>query len=150
MLKENLQIKLVDKKIKLVNRFSVPEDGWIALARSMLGITKAQLAKKLKISPQRLGVIEKGEKGKTVKLKTLVKVANELNCNLYYCFVPKYKTFEKLLEAKIDAYVEKKIQAIQKTMQLESQGISKGILSVQKELLKKEIYVQGLKDIWND
>ena len=150
MSKDTLQMRILDAKIKTIHTFILPKNGWIKPIRNVLGITKSQLAKKMNVTAQRLGVIEKGEREQTIKIRTLEKVAKALNCNLFYCFIPNQKSFERLLEDKVDSYVKKRLKLVQRTMELEGQGVNKETLKIQGELLKKELYTKSLKEIWNE
>ena len=64
-----------------------PLQGWIKTIRELLGMTSIQFSKKLKVSQPRLAVIEKNEKN--LKLSTMEKIADELNCDFVYALVPR-------------------------------------------------------------
>jgi transcriptional regulator with XRE-family HTH domain len=64
-----------------------PLQGWIKTIRELLSMTTAQFSKKLKISQPRLVFMEKNEKN--LKLSTMEKIADELNCDFVYALVPR-------------------------------------------------------------
>lgn len=73
-------------KIKAIN-FEMPAQGWVKAIRDALGMTTTQLAKKLGVTHPRILQIEKDES--SLRLSTLEKVADALDCKLVYSLVPK-------------------------------------------------------------
>lgn len=66
-----------------------PLQGWIKTLRELLGMTTVQFSKKLKVSQPRLAFMEKNEKN--LKISTMEKIADELNCDFVYALVPREK-----------------------------------------------------------
>jgi predicted DNA-binding mobile mystery protein A len=85
------------RKIKL----SLPEIGWIQKLRELYGMNQSQFSIKLQISKNGVSKIEKSERDGTIQLKTLQKMAEELNAELVYFLVPK-EPIEKFIEKKSD------------------------------------------------
>jgi predicted DNA-binding mobile mystery protein A len=68
----------------------IPQKGWIKFFREILSMSSRQLGDRMGISQSRVSELEKGETEKTVKLKTLEKAAEALNCDLYYVLLPRH------------------------------------------------------------
>lgn len=66
-----------------------PPQGWIRTLRDSLGMTGGDLARRMGVHPSRIPAIERGEKELTLKLDTLTRVADALNCDLVYALVPR-------------------------------------------------------------
>ena len=81
--------KSYQKKFDLLkpNIIERPIQGWIKTIRDFFGMTTTQLAKRLDINQSRVVRMEKNEKN--IKLSTLEKIADVLNCDLVYTFVPR-------------------------------------------------------------
>lgn len=95
-----------------------PLQGWIKTIRELLGMTTIQFSKKLKISQPRLAFMEKNEKN--LKLSTMEKIANELNCDFVYALIPR----EKISDIIYNRAKQKALQIVSKVnsnMSLENQ-----------------------------
>src|SRR5450432_2560904 len=76
------------KELGPVTRYSPPLRGWIKAVREALGITTAQLAKRLGMKQPSVVAIERSEAKSTIELATLRRVAEALDCTLVYASVP--------------------------------------------------------------
>ena len=118
--------------------------GWIKTIRELLGMTTIQFSKKLKISQPRLVFMEKNEKN--LKLSTMEKIADELNCDFVYALVPR----EKINNIIYNRAKQKALQIITKVnnnMSLENQ------LSENKEILEEtieDLLNKKITRIWDD
>ena len=66
-----------------------PHTGWIRALRNALGMSGADLARRMGVSQQRIPAIERGEQNMTIKLDTLMRAADALDCALVYALVPR-------------------------------------------------------------
>lgn len=62
--------------------------GWIRAVRNQRDMLAKQLAKKMRVSPARISVLEKDELRGAVTLKMMQKAAEALDCTFVYAFVP--------------------------------------------------------------
>jgi predicted DNA-binding mobile mystery protein A len=69
-------------------RYTPPVRGWIKALREALGMSTAQLAKRLGIRQPSLVALEQSEAKGTIELATLRRVAEALDCTLVYALVP--------------------------------------------------------------
>jgi predicted DNA-binding mobile mystery protein A len=75
------------------NRFRMV---WLRDVRQALGISVAELARKLKVNPSVFFRMEKRERRKGVTLRTLEGMAEAMDCKLVYAIVPKRGTLEQM------------------------------------------------------
>jgi len=75
-------------ELRPVSRYATPQKGWIRAIRDALGMTRVQLAKRMDITPQSLLGIEESEAQGSVRLDTLRKAAEALDCTLVHVLVP--------------------------------------------------------------
>lgn len=75
----------------------VPCIGWIKTFRKALGMTAAQLAKRLHVDPSAVIHMEKREAKRDITLSLLDRVAKHLNCRLIYYYEP-LSSLDKQLE----------------------------------------------------
>ena len=81
--------KSFQKKFDLLKQSIIerPIQGWIKTIREFFGMTTTQLAKKLDISQSRIVRMEQNEKN--IKISTMERIADALNCDFIYTFVPR-------------------------------------------------------------
>lgn len=60
----------------------IPPQGWLRTIRELLGMTTTQFAKKIGVSQPRVFNMEKNEK--KLKISTMEKIADSLNCDFVY------------------------------------------------------------------
>lgn len=101
-----------------------PSRGWIRAIRQGLGMTTAQLAKRMGVSQPRVTELEKAEAGLGVTLHSLERAAEALDCRLVYVLVPKRPLSDRLAE-RADEVAEAQLAVVDQTMLLEKQGIGK-------------------------
>ena len=108
-----------------VKQVAIPPTGWIKAIRTTLGMSLQQLGKRLNISKQAVSDIEKREQNGSITIKSLREVAQAMDMQLVYGFVPNDKS--------LDAYIEKRalelattiVMRTAHTMKLEDQANSK-------------------------
>ena len=104
---------------------ATPMGGWVNAIRTTLGMTLAQLGKRVGTNASRINRIEKDEISGSVTLKTLRSVAAAMDSELVYAIVPNRK-IEAII---IDRYIARhyaRDRQISKHMKLEGQGTSEG------------------------
>jgi predicted DNA-binding mobile mystery protein A len=123
-MKKKLIINQLDAKMKRLNTTSIgelPSTGWIKATRLALGMSQEQLGKKLQITRQSVQELEKREKEGTITLKTLKEVANVLDIQLVYGFIPNQGSLEALIEKKANELATRIVMRTSNTMKLEDQ-----------------------------
>jgi len=144
--------KQLDKRLNIlqnVNILARPPRGWIKAIRESLGMTTAQLAKRLGVSQPRVLAIEKAEVSGSIKLESLERAARALDCRLVYALVPR-NSLESLAENRARELAKKRLRATSHSMALEDQRVDE---ADEKEHLKR--LVQKLLDqpgsaLWED
>ncbi len=80
---------VIIKQWRNLKTFPTPR-GWIYALRMALGMTAADLAKRMKQSPISIVSLEASEARGTIQLSTLRKAAKAMNCTVVYAVVPRY------------------------------------------------------------
>src|SRR5688572_24021899 len=119
---KELMRKQLDDKLKNLQSFAVPKDGWVKTICTALDMSSSQLAKRCKISKQRLNRIETDELSKKTTLSTLEKVAEQLECKLVYAFVPNDK-LSTIVEKQARKKALQQLEQVAHSMSLENQAI---------------------------
>lgn len=142
-----LQRRSVDKKTCNLSsgKDLIPRgSSWINIIRTALGMTSTQLANRLNISQPRITALEKNETN--LKISTLQKVAEALNCDFVYYFKPK-ESLQKLVENKATIKAKEILKNVNQNMSLEDQSvedIDESICDLRDELIRNNI-----KIIWD-
>ena len=99
--RERLDARL--DQLKPVDRFKSPPKGWIKALREALGMSGAQFAKRLGVSPQTASAMEKSEVNASIKLETLRKAAEALDCTLV---TNNLREFERVPGLKLENWID--------------------------------------------
>jgi predicted DNA-binding mobile mystery protein A len=112
------------KEIGAATRFTPPVRGWIKAIREALGMSTAQLAKRLRIKQPSVIALEKSEAKGTIELASLRRVAEALDCTLVYALVPK-KPLESVVRGRARSLVRRRLEAVEHSMLLENQKVTR-------------------------
>ena len=144
--------KSLDKKLKIMQNTEAlarPPRGWIKAIREALGMTSAQLARRLGVSQPRVLAIEKAEATGSIKLESLERAARALDCRLVYTLVPR-KPFESMVEDRARGLARNRLQATSHSMALEDQQVDQADEQVHLERLMQKLLNQSGSKLWED
>jgi predicted DNA-binding mobile mystery protein A len=144
--------KKLDKRLKLLQNVDVlarPPRGWVKAIREALGMTMAQLADRLGVSQPRVLGIEKAESSGTIKLETLERAAQALDCRLVYALVPR-NSLKSMTEDRARALARKRLRATSHSMALEDQRVDKADEEEHLERLVQKLLDQSGSALWED
>jgi predicted DNA-binding mobile mystery protein A len=110
------------KALRPVTRYSSPVRGWIKAVRDALGMTTAQLAKRLGMKQPSVVAIEQSEAKGAIELATLRRVAEALDCTLVYALVPN-KPLEAAVRDRARAFLRRRRGPVEHSMLLENQKV---------------------------
>ena len=142
--------KQLDKRLNLLQNVDIlarPPRGWIKAIREALGMTTAQLGKRLGVSQPRVLGIEKAEVSGSIKLESLERAAHALDCRLVYALVPR-KPLEYLVEDRARELAKKRLRAISHSMALEDQRVDEADEQEHLERLVLKLLNQPGSALW--
>ena len=120
------------------------KQGWVSSIRQALGMTALQLAKRLGVSQPRITKIESNEKN--LKISTMEKIAQSLDCDFVYGFIPK-----ESLQTTISRQARKKasqlLTKVNANMALEDQLAKDPHIL---DDLADEMTAKNIKRIWDE
>lgn len=102
------------------DEFSPPGGGWVRAVREALGMSQADLAARLRVAPQAVQQIEASERDGTVRLSTLRRAAEAMDCTVAYVLLPR-TALEDTVVAQARRIAATEIAATERTMALEAQ-----------------------------
>jgi predicted DNA-binding mobile mystery protein A len=121
------QLDATLRQAAAIASLETPRSGWIKSIRQALGMTAAQLAKRLRTSPQSVLALEKREVAGSITLATLEKAARALDCQMRVVFIPNRGIEESVTRRAMERARDERNQIVH-TMGLEGQA--KGVREV--------------------
>lgn len=100
-----------------------PHRGWIRAVRDALGMSGTELAHRLGVSQQSVPELERSEVRDTIKLETLRRAANALDCDLVYFIVPR-TTLAESVSAQATRKAARQLAEVAHHSRLEDQEVS--------------------------
>lgn len=140
---------LVDRAVVSTRGLFVPKEGWIRTVRKALGMSGAQLARRLGVTRALVSNTERAELSGSVTIKAMQQMARAMDCQFVYAIVP-----DGAIQDKISQRAREKALAIvertNKHMALEAQTLSKEQIDFEIRRLQQELVNELPSDLWND
>ena len=95
-----------------------PKQGWISAVRRALGMTAKQLAERVGLSQPRIAKMELNENN--LKISTMKKIAEGLDCDFVYGFIPK-SSLQETIKRQAHKKAEAILSSVNTNMALENQ-----------------------------
>jgi len=141
LLRRSYQKKFDTLKKAIIDR---PSQGWLKTIREFLGMTTTQLAKKINVTQPRVINLEKNEKN--TKISTMERIADALNCEFFYAFVPR-ENIDEIIYNQAKKKALKILNKVNANMSLENQLANSDELM---EDIIKELLDHNISRIWDE
>lgn len=128
-----------------ISELAPPWQGWIRTLRDALGMSGADLARRLGVHQSRISAIERGEREQTIKIETLARAAEALDCDLIYVLVPRSSLDEMVADQARRRAVEH-LKNVVAHSRLENQEVTQDDLENQIALFTAVF--QRRRDLW--
>lgn len=99
-----------------------PPRGWIRAIRDALGMSTTELAKRMRVAQTRVSSIERAEADGTIKLDTLRRAADALDCDLVYFLVPR-TSLDSAVQTQARRKAAASLRHVAHNMRLEDQAV---------------------------
>lgn len=99
-----------------------PTRGWIRAIRDALGMSTTDLGRRMGIAQTRVSVIERSEAAGAIKLDTLSRAADALDCELVYFFIPR-TSLEEAVQTQGRKKAADHLRRVAHSMRLEDQAV---------------------------
>jgi predicted DNA-binding mobile mystery protein A len=124
-----------------------PIRGWIRAIRNALGMNMRQLADRLGVSQSRISKIEQDELSGALTIKTLEKIADQLDCVFVYGFAPR-TSLEKTVRKQAACVAQERLNKISHHMYLEAQELTNHHAKAAFENTVEEV-LESPSKLWN-
>lgn len=137
----------LDKKfeaLRPLDRFAMPPKGWIRAIRDAIGMTGAQLGRRVGNSPQGIVGLERSEAAGTIQLNTLRRAAEAMECVLVYAIIPK-TSLGDMVNSRAREIARRALQRVSHSMALEDQQVDRDME------LRIQTYIETAlrdRDLW--
>ena len=142
--------KRLDERLDLARpaaRLRPPIKGWIRAIRDGLGMSGAQLARRLGVSAQNVDQVERSEASGSIQLSTLQRVAEALDATLVYAIVPN-TSLERMVRDRARLIATKALRRVSQTMKLEGQETGNDDLEARiDDYIRNEL---SNRELWSD
>jgi len=115
------------------SRFAVPRLGWIRAVRDALGMSAADLAARMGISDASVRSLEAKEQSGGIRLSSLRRAAEAMDCTLAYAFVPN-ESLEHTVRRQAAIVLSEQLDRVRQTMRLEDQLTGVGAAGSEEQL----------------
>ncbi len=98
-----------------------PARGWVNGIRRALGMSEKQLGDRMGISQPSVHSLERSEADGTIRLSTLRRAAEALECELVYALIPRH-SLDDLVTERARALARDELERVHQSMALEDQA----------------------------
>lgn len=114
----------LDDELKRAHVPDRPPGGWIRAVRQGLGLSGHQLAQRLGITRQSLAGLERSEADGSIRLATLRRAADAMDCDLAYVLIPRAgQGLDGVLRRRARESALREMTPVRHTMALEAQSV---------------------------
>lgn len=142
----------LDKRLNILKNTDAlarPPLGWVRAIRQALGMTTAQLGKRIGVTQSRAFDIEKAEVSGKITLDSLERAAKALDCRVVYALVPR-QPLETLAEERALKKARSRLQSTSHSMALEAQSVDSEDEKAQVKKLARRLLEKPGSDLWED
>ena len=139
---ENAAVSFIDLKM--------PPEGWLRTVRSALGMSGAEVARKLGVTRARVTAAERDELDGGISLKSMQAMAEAMGCRFVYAIIPPSGHIEDLILAQARKKALAIVGLTSTHMALEDQKLPDATIAQEVERLTSEIARERPSDFWND
>jgi predicted DNA-binding mobile mystery protein A len=108
-------------EMRPTSRFTPPRLGWVRAVRDALGMSADDLGRRMGITGASVRSIEKNEQAGGVRLSTLRRAAEAMDCEVVYALVPK-ESLDATVKRQARRILREQWQRVDRSMALEDQA----------------------------
>ena len=129
---------------------TTPQEGWLRTVRKALGMSGAELARKMGVTRARVTQAEHAELSGGVTLKSMQATAEAMGCRFVYVIIPSSGRIEDVITAQARKRAMAIVGTASKHMALENQKLPNDKIAEEVERLTREIAQEMPPDFWSD
>ena len=141
---------IVDNAAASHTGLKIPPEGWLRTVRNALGMSGAELARRLGVTRGRVAQAERAELTGGVTLKSMQAMAEAMGCRFVYAIIPSSGRIEDLITIQARKKAVAFVGTASKHMALEDQALPDDKIAQEVERLTREIAQEMPPDFWSD
>jgi predicted DNA-binding mobile mystery protein A len=141
---------IVNSAATTVAGHTTPPEGWLRTVRKALGMSGAELARKMGVTRARVTQAEHAELSGGVTLKSMQATAEAMGCRFVYVIIPSSGRIEDVITAQARKRAMAIVGTASKHMALENQKLPDDKIAEEVERLTREIAQEMPPDFWSD
>jgi predicted DNA-binding mobile mystery protein A len=139
---------IVDNAAASLAGLKTPPEGWLRTVRNALGMSGAEVAKKMSVTRARVTQAEHAELTGGVTLKSMQATAEAMGCRFVYAIIPSSGRIEDIIMAQARKKATAIVGTASKHMALENQALPEDKNAQEVERLTREIAREMPPDFW--
>ncbi|MEX0645711.1 MAG: mobile mystery protein A [Parvularculaceae bacterium] len=129
---------------------AAPPEGWIATMRKALGMSGAQLGKRLSLSRKRISQAEKAEPDGGVTLRSMHELAAAMNARFVYAILPEEGATKDIISAQAHKKASELVSRACAHMALEQQALEDEQNRSEIERVAEDLLKGPSSDLWEE
>ncbi len=125
-----------------------PNEGWIATVRKALGMSAAELGRRLGVSRSRVAQAEIAELDGGPTLKTMQAMARAMGCRFVYAIVPESGAVDDLIAEQAHKKARAMVERAHVHMAFENQALTDEQNTAEVEHVARELLFRMPRDFW--
>ena len=144
------QYRAIAARAAPLSHVVTPGEGWIATIRKALGMSGAELGRRLGVTRARVSQAERAEREGGITLKAMEDFAEAMGCRFVYAIVPPEGRVESLVAAQARRKAEALVARASAHMALERQALPEKKTRAEVERLARELMEDMPPDFWSE
>jgi predicted DNA-binding mobile mystery protein A len=107
-----------------------------------------QIGERLGLTQQSVAELERAEQTGSISVKNLRRVAEAMQCQLVYAFVP-HESFESLVRQQAERVAEQLVRRVETSMSLEDQATKSEAQRLRRDDLVAELLRTSPRNLWD-
>jgi predicted DNA-binding mobile mystery protein A len=139
---------VVNRAAAPAEAFRTPSEGWLRSVRKALGMSGAQLARRMGVTRARISNAEKDELRGAVTIQSMQTAAEAMGCRFVYAIVPP-QTIEELIAAQARRKATALVNTASSHMALEGQTLPDAKIAQEVNRLTRDFVHEMPSDFWD-
>ena len=118
------------------------------MVREALGMSARQIGQRLGLTQQSVAGLERAEQTGSITLKNLRRLAEAMQCQLVYAFIPR-ESFDSLVREQAERFADQVVRRVETSMSLEDQATESEPQRQRKADLAAELARTTPRDLWD-
>jgi predicted DNA-binding mobile mystery protein A len=127
-----------------------PAEGWIVSVRNALGMSAAQLARRINRTRANISAAERSEQEGRATIQSMKTLAEAMECKFVYAIIPVDGDIGSVLERQARKKAKALVNKASTHMALEKQGLDEKTIHDEVERITCDLMEDINSDFWND